>query len=229
MSDGALLKLKVTAYKDPEFTDKVADGEFTTAVNPEKYSFKYKIEQDETQAPGSSATAPKFNKTLPEELEVEFLFDRTGAVEGFKSSDNGIVDDIEKFKEVILQYDGDQHKPNYLMIGWGTLLFKGTLSEMNLEFQLFKSDGTPLRARAKAKFKGFVEDNLRVAQENSQSPDLTHIHVVKEGETLPWLSHKMYGDSRFYIDVARVNNLIDLKQLVPGQALRFPPLNKSMA
>jgi LysM repeat protein len=223
----SLLKLKVTAYSDAEYTEKVADGEFSTAVNPEKYSFKYKIEQDETQSPGTSGTAPKFNKTLPEELDVEFLFDRTGALPGYEHSDDGVVDDVEKFKEVILHYDGEQHKPNYLMITWGTLLFKGTLKEMDIEFTVFKSDGTPVRAKAKAKFTGFVEDNLRVAKENAQSPDLTNVHVVKEGETLYWLSYKMYGSSDYYFDLARVNNLLDFKSLKTGQTLIFPPINKT--
>ncbi|MEZ0131793.1 LysM peptidoglycan-binding domain-containing protein, partial [Flavobacterium sp. LBUM151] len=87
-----------------------------TLMNPEKYTYHYKIETDETQAAGTSTVSPKFNKKLPENLELDFVFDRSGVINGYASSDDGIIDDIEKFKKVILDYNGDEHKPNYLII-----------------------------------------------------------------------------------------------------------------
>ncbi|WP_298312691.1 LysM peptidoglycan-binding domain-containing protein [uncultured Aquimarina sp.] len=239
MSTGELTKLKIKAYSDPQFNNEVADGEFTTLVNPEKYTFNYKIEQNEDQASGTSDLSPRFNKKLPEDLELEFLFDRTGVIihygsnpgessddTVFKDNGEGVIDDIEKFKKVILDYNGDEHKPNYVMIYWGTLLFKGSLTEMSVEFKLFKSDGTPIRAVAKAKFQGFVEDDLRVAKENNQSPDLTHIRLVKEGDTLPLMSHRIYGDSKYYLEVAKVNELSSFRKLEVGREIFFPPIEK---
>lgn len=223
---GQLEKLKVVAYSDPEFNNKIADGEFSTLMNPEKYTYHYKIETNKDQAAGTSTGAPKFSKKLPENLELDFLFDRSGVINGFKSDKNGIIEDIEKFKKVILDYNGNEHKPNYLIISWGTLLFKGALTEMNVEFKLFKPDGTPIRAVAKAKFQGFVEDNLRAAKENNKSPDLTHYRTVKEGDTLPLMTFHIYGDSKYYLQVARVNNIINFRKLKTGQKIFFPPLQK---
>ncbi|OXB20678.1 hypothetical protein B0A80_18315 [Flavobacterium tructae] len=223
---GELEKLKIVAYSDPQFNNKIADGKFSTLMNPEKYTYHYKIETDDTQASGTSTVSPKFNKKLPENLELDFVFDRSGVISGYKSSRNGIIDDIEKFKKVILDYNGDEHKPNYLMISWGTLLFKGALTEMEIEFKLFNPDGTPIRAIAKAKFQGFVEDNLRAARENNKSPDLTHYRIVKEGDTLPLMTYHIYGDSKYYLEVAKVNNIINFRKLKTGQKLFFPPLQK---
>lgn len=226
MSLGELEKLKVVAYSDPEFNNKVADGEFATLMNPEKYTYHYKIEQNDDQASGTSAISPRFNKQLPENLELDFVFDRSGVLTGFENSDDGIIDDIEKFKKVILDYEGTEHKPNYLTISWGSLLFKGALTEMDIEFKLFKPDGTPIRAVAKAKFQGFVEDNLRAAKENNQSPDLTHYRIVKAGDTLPLMTYQIYGDSKYYLEVAKANNLIKFRKLEEGQRISFPPLQK---
>jgi hypothetical protein len=228
MNTGELKKLKVVAYSDPGFSNKIADGEFATLINPEKYTFHYKIEQDEQQAGGTSTVSPRFNKKLPEDLELEFLFDRSGVITGKEAIEKGIINDIEKFKKVILDYNGDEHKPNYLVISWGSLLFKGSLTEMDIEFKLFKPDGTPIRAVAKAKFKGFVEDDLRAAQENNRSPDLTHIRIVKEGDTLPLMSYRIYGDSKYYLEVAKVNNIINFRRLKTGQEIFFPPLQKQV-
>jgi len=234
---GELIKLQIKAYSDEQFSQEVADGEFKSLLNPETYKFSYKIEQNDDQASGTSAAAPRFNKALPEDLDLEFVFDRTGVItdygapgtadnKTFKDEGNGIIDDIEKFKKVIFDYNGDEHKPNYLIISWGTLLFKGTLSEMDITFKLFKSDGTPLRALASAKFKGFVEDNLRVAKENNSSPDLTHVRIVKEGDTLPLMSFRIYGDSKYYLEVAKANQISNFRKLKVGQKIFFPPIQK---
>ena len=234
---GELIKLQIKAYSDEQFSQEIADGEFKSLLNPETYKFRYKIEQNDDQASGTSAAAPRFNKALPEDLELEFVFDRTGVItdygasgtadnKTFKDEGNGIIDDIEKFKKVIFDYNGDEHKPNYLIISWGTLLFKGTLSEMDITFKLFKSDGTPLRAMASAKFKGFVEDNLRVAKENNSSPDLTHVRIVKEGDTLPLMAFRIYGDSKYYLEVAKANQISNFRKLKVGQKIFFPPIQK---
>ncbi|MAM29897.1 MAG: hypothetical protein CMC13_12820 [Flavobacteriaceae bacterium] len=228
MNTGQLKKLRVTGYKDDQFTEKVGDGEFTSLLNPEKYTFKYKVEYSEAQGQGASATQPKFVRTPPEDLDLEFLFDRSGVIKGQDDkTGDGIISDLEKFKRIVFDYSGDEHKPNYVMIGWGTLLFKGSLLEMAIEFKLFASDGTPLRAVVKAKFKGSVEDNLRVARENNNSPDLTHIRTVKEGDTLPLMTYRIYGDSKYYLQVAMANNLGNFRKLTPGQQLKFPPIKKA--
>ena len=233
---GELIKLRIKAYSDEKFSEEVADGEFQTLLNPESYKFNYKIEQNDEQASGTSAAAPRFNKAPPEDLKLEFVFDRTGVVADYSKSGgggnfsdegSGIIDDIDHFKNVVFDYNGDEHRPNYLMIAWGALLFKGTLSEMDITFKLFKSDGTPLRALANATFKGFVEDNLRVAMENNSSPDLTHIREVKDGDTLPLMTHRIYGDSKYYIEVAKANNITNFRKLQVGQRIFFPPLKKA--
>ncbi|SDL82956.1 CIS tube protein [Kriegella aquimaris] len=226
-NDAQLTKLRVIAYKDPQFNEKVSDGEFTSLLNPEKYTFKYAIESNNDQAAGTSDLSPKFNKKLPEDLELDFLFDRTGVISQVSSAEEGIIEDIEKFKKVILDYSGEEHKPYYLIISWGTLLFKGSLTEMSIEFKLFKPNGAPLRAVAKAKFKGFVEDDLRVAMENNQSPDLTHVRTVKDGDTLPLMSYRIYGDSKYYLEVARANNIGNFRKLETGTRIFFPPLAKN--
>lgn len=235
---GELTKLKIKAFSDEQFSEEVADGEFRTLLNPETYMFKYKIEQNDDQASGTSGSAPRFNRALPEDLELDFVFDRTGVLtdygaagtaddKTFKDEGRGVIDDVEHFKKVVFDYNGEEHKPNYLIISWGTLLFKGSLAEMDITFKLFKPDGTPLRAVAKAKFKGFVEDNLRVAMENNSSPDLTHVREVKKGDTLPLMTYRIYGDSKYYLEVAKANRITNFRKLEVGRRIFFPPIEKS--
>ncbi|MFD2036110.1 LysM peptidoglycan-binding domain-containing protein [Belliella marina] len=225
-NSGALKKMFIKAFSDEEFKNEVEGGTYTALLNPEGYTFNYTTVQNEDQASGTSGAAPKFNKILPQELEFEFLFDRTGAIKDSPAKNEGIIDDIELFKKVAFDYQGDTHRPNYLKIAWGSLLFKGVLTSLDINFKLFKADGTPLRAVASLKVTGFVEDNLRVALENNQSPDLTHYREVKLGDTLPLMSNRIYGDSKYYLEVAKANSIFDFRNLKVGTQIYFPPLEK---
>lgn len=233
-----LAKIKITAYTSSGFEDtkKISSGEFTVLVNPEGYNRSYKIKFKEQQASGTKAQQMKFEKVEPEDIELEFLFDKTGALPGtFKAKDDagikqesseGVWPDIEKFKKVVYDYKGDIHQPPYLIIQWGELIFKCVLREMTINFKLFRPDGTPLRAVAKAKFTQTVENELRVRQEGKKSPDITHVRIVKEGDTLPMLCNQVYEDPAYYIQVAKVNNLFNFRYLEPGTKIFFPPIKK---
>ena len=224
---GELTKLKIKGFKDERFRQEIADGEFNTLINPETYQVRYQISQNDQQAQGTSAAAPRFSKTLPEDLQLDFIFDRSGVIKGYEDLlGEGIIGDIDKFKRIVLDYNGDQHKPNYLIISWGSLLFKGSLKDMDITYKLFKPDGTPIRATIHATFKGFIEDSLRVARENNNSPDLTHIRMVNEGDTLPLMTFRIYGNSKYYLEVAQANKLVNFRKLIPGQQIFFPPIEK---
>lgn len=230
MSEGKLQKLEIRAFSDEKFNTEIEGSPYVTAVNPEKYSLTYKSEYSKEQPSGSSGGGPKFIRSLPEDLDLEFLFDRTGVFldsprEKDPAKDNGIIDDFAKFKRIVFDYSGDEHKPNYLKVSWGDLLFPCVMTELNVEYKLFNSNGKPIRAVAKVKFKNFIEEEKRAARENNQSPDLTHYRQVLEGENLPLLTHQIYGDSKYYLEVAKVNNLTNFRKLKPGMTLIFPPID----
>lgn len=235
-STGELVKLYIKAFEDEKYQNPVKPEEefqFTTLINPEKFTINYKVENDSKQAQGTSGVSSKFTKIPPQTLEIEFLFDSTGVINSNIKTEairdetkEGIVDAIETFKKVTYSYSGENHKPNFIVLHWGVLLFKGITEEVNIEFKLFHPNGIPLRAVAKAKFIGYIENNLRVAKEYKRSPDLTHIRTIKLGDTLPLMCNDIYGDSKYYLEVAKANNLVNYRKLKPGMQLFFPPLSK---
>ena len=65
------------------------------------------------------------------------------------------------------------------------------------------------------------EESLRA---NRKSADLTHVVEVRAGDTLPLLCYRIYRDSHYYTQVARLNNITDFRDIKPGTKLFFPPL-----
>ncbi|MBN9292829.1 MAG: LysM peptidoglycan-binding domain-containing protein [Flavobacteriia bacterium] len=220
---GALTKLKIQAYSNPEMTDKLGDP-FVTTINPEKYSRSYKTEYNVESPQGTSAPVIKFFRSEVQDLDLEFLFDRTGIFD--KDTSRNVQQDIDDFTKIIYTLNGEEHRPNYLQVYWGTLIFNCILYEMQIEYKLFRSDGNPIRAIVKAKFKDFISEEKRIAKENKTSPDLTHVRIVNAGDTLPLMCYKIYGDSKYYIEVAKVNKINSFRTLTPGQQIYFPPIEK---
>jgi len=83
-----------------------------------------------------------------------------------------------------------------------------------------------LRAIGKAKFSESISPKLEAAEKKNESPDVTHKRTVQAGDTLPLMTERIYGDSKYYLEVAKINNLVNFRQLKPGQELFFPPLEK---
>jgi hypothetical protein len=217
-----LEKLYILSYSDQAYSN-VVGAPFYALINPETYTYRYKIEFCESQAPGTSGVALKFNKMPPQEFNFDFLFDGTGVIDGATAAKTPVADQLDDFRHKLLLYQGEIHRPYYLKIHWGTLLFKGVLTAMDIEFKLFAPDGSPIRAMAKCSFKGSVEENLRVALENPMSPDITHERRVTATDRLPLMTKKIYNNQQYYIDVAGYNQLDGFRHLTTGSTLFFPP------
>lgn len=204
-----------------------ADASIEALINPETYTLEYKLKFSEGgQGHGTSGKQLKYEYTEPAEMSFEFLFDNTGIIDS--SPRESVADDLRRFKEVLIDYKGDAHEPRHFKLVWGeNSIFKGRVTALSVTHKLFNSSGTTIRAIAKVTFKSSIEEEKRAAKENKKSPDLTHVRQVKLGDTLPQMCFEIYGDPRYYIQVAGSNGLLNFRRLTPGMNIVFPPIAKS--
>ncbi|MFP9114611.1 CIS tube protein [Flavobacterium sp. RHBU_3] len=243
---GPLKKLKISTYKDNTYkaTSLISETAFEVFINPTSYSMTYKTKFSEMQANGTPNVSAGFVASPPTDLQLEFLFDGTGVTQ--ENSGNKLVNSIAEklsnkkafaikkvetqisdFYKATGKMDGKIHKPYEVVITWGTLEFKGTLSEFTLDYKLFDNEGNPLRAIGKAKFTESLSEELMNKTVKKESPDLTHKRIVKASDTLPMMCQNIYGDPKYYLEVAKVNGLVNFRQLTPGQEIYFPPVAKT--
>ena len=246
---GKLEKLTIRAFQPrsredepPKPSDNPEDT-YTVQVNPSSYNLSHALKYRECQAQGSSAREAVYIRSEPRSLNFEFLFDGTGVVPPSSEVSDiplvGAIDsalskkkefdvntEIQKFNLIVSKYDGKIHRPRQLLLVWGTLTFPCVLTALNYRFTLFKPDGVPLRAILECTFLESLT-NAEIAQiENASSPDLTHLRQVKQGDTLPLMSDRIYGKPDLYMEVARVNKLVNFRRLQSGIQLTFPPIDK---
>jgi nucleoid-associated protein YgaU len=221
METGILSKMMLVGYTDQQFQNPSGDV-YVVLINPESYSLSYGNVVNSKSAQGASEDVTTFNKRAPQSLTFKFLFDGTGVIEGSQPHMD-VAQDLAYFKKVVYGYESTTHQPPYVQLRWGNLCYNCQLIRMTVNFKLFKPDGTPLRAEADCTFHGTVDDTTLALFEDPESPDLTHVRTVAAGDTLPLLCYREYGDSKYYFQVAKYNQLTDFKQLTPGTKLLFPP------
>jgi hypothetical protein len=216
----SLNKMKIIAYKNNKYAGK-GSKTCTVAINPASYSHSHQVNYNNTTSEGAPGTPLKFKAIPPESISFEIHFDATGAI---ATSKTPVTVQIQRFKKVCFDYNGDIHEPNYLIISWGALVFKCKLTSLEVNYTLFKPDGTPLRAKASVKFEEASDANTLAKEANKKSPDLTHMFMVREGDTLPIICYQVYGDCSYYLEVAKHNKLVNFRNLIPGTSLYLPPL-----
>lgn len=193
---------------------------FTAMINPAGYSQDYCIKYTRSKTMGLAGSEAKFDRTLPETLQLkELVFDGTGIV-----SSVAVTDQIANLRSVAYEYDGSEHQPPVVQLVWGTLTFTGRITSIKCDYTLFKPSGEPLRAKVTIAMVEYSSPSAIAKESGKSSPDLTHLVEVKAGDTLPLLCYRIYRDCGYYLQVARFNGLHDFRQLKPGTRLIFPPL-----
>ena len=246
---GIIDKMRIEVFDTKDYSIPPKNTIFVQ-LNPEKYTMKHNNVFYEGQAIGTTGADLQYNKTEPEEVSFDFVFDSSGVVppgkimKGRASGEplsalaaslqpafiNPLaeVESIEKqvveFRDLLMGYNGDKHQIPYLKLLWGGYDLSCRLKSMEIEFYLFRKDGRPIRAKAKCLFKGTIDYKLMVAEQNKQSPDLTHERIINMNDRISILAEDIYDTDKFYIDVAKANKLLSFRNLSTGQKIIFPPL-----
>jgi len=219
--------------------------QYTVQVNPATFSLNKQIRYQTNEPPGNQESPQRHTASGPSTLSFEIIFDGTGVVTNASTLDQipavgaiasmlsgdeafDIAKQVEDFEKVIYWYDGQVHQPNKVKIVWGDgLQFEGALTSISYNYSLFSPDGKPLRVKANCSFVKTVSAQQQAQEQNDASPDLTHVREFKDGDTLPILAQRIYGKPELYLEVARVNKLINFRRIKAGQKIMLPPIDKS--
>jgi hypothetical protein len=221
--------LRITRMNRDAKTGKLSldrDCSYQLIINPAEITHGSSIEYDKPEAMEKTTKDVRFHAYGPETIEFTVVFDGTGAVPD--EQDPGKLDVMGQIKfllKVIYDFNGTKHEPNIVQITWGALFWIARLDSITRQYTLFRPSGTPLRAKVNLRFSGYSSRQEAALAAGRNSPDLSHIVEVRAGDTLPLLCQSIYGDSRYYMHVARFNKLSQFRCLTPGQKLHFPPLD----
>lgn len=221
--------LKITACVDNKGDVTPLSGAEKTIsllINPSQLKHERSICYSKEQPMGDTGAGRQFSHMQPGKLSFTVILDGTGVVPRPPRSalPDEVDDQLKALSRVIYDYKGVVHQPSIVQILWGKLLFTGRLTSFNVDYTLFRPSGAPLRASVALSFDSYTSSKQKKKEDSASSPDLSHLVEVQDGDTLPLLCERIYGDSRYYAAVARLNGLRQFRALQPGTQLHFPPL-----
>jgi len=189
-------------------------AEFDVLFNPTQYSVEKANQIAEAAIPGLQAPILQYVHGNTRSLSMELFFDTY-------EEQTDVRDYTSKVYE-LLEIESTTHAPPICDISWGTFQFTGVLDHVSGKFSLFLSNGTPVRATLNVTFKEFIEVEVLVQEDPTQSADHRKTRTVKAGDRIDTIAAEEYGDSAKWRVVAQANGLDDPTALQPGDVLKLP-------
>jgi hypothetical protein len=182
---------------------------------------------------GTSLPKGKFGGGKPREMQINLLLDQTLPNGGMSVKD--MADKLLKMMEVPSGTGGGSATavPPLVTFQWGEMpSFKAACTSLTIAFQLFKPNGSPIRADVKlALTQAETATSASSNSSNSRTNPTTRsegglgVHVVRDGDSLQSVAHRTYGDPNRWRLIAEANGIDNPLHLRRGTPLNLPRLD----
>jgi hypothetical protein len=199
--------------------------------NPKEYSIS-KTSSWQKKANSTAIPNLQYGGGEPRKLSLDLFFDAS-------DDPSGDVRDItEKLFALLEAHDKykkeKKKRPPSVQFRWGgSWTFPAVIDSLSVQYVLFRPDGTPIRATAKlslTQVEKAVEKKSSGGPKKGQNPttrgtaDLRS-HVVRDGDSLPSIAYKSYGDPTRWRAIAEANGIDDPLALRRGHVLGVPQVD----
>jgi hypothetical protein len=199
----------------------------TFAYNPKELSVNKSAEWQRKPSKGAwKAATPEYQGPSPRTLSVELFLD------GYEAGQD-VSHDIETLysccQPTMLSIFTMKPSPPWVIFGWGSNThLTAVVKSVAVKLTMFGSDGTPLRATCTVTMEEVVPDWFWFAQNpTSGSLHSLRTHVVIEGDSLPSVAYKEYGNAGWWRPLALANDVDDPLDLVAGTRLLVPDIDEA--
>ena len=210
------------------------DGGETIPVlfNPTEYTITKTNTWNFKEVQGQSLPPPEFGGGAPRQITLSLLLDNS-LLEGSQTVKD-ITDKLFKMMEVGdgQPAGGTRASPPKVTFRWGAVdTFLAVCTSLTVAYQLFEPNGMPIRADVKLDLK--QADQASTASSGSaqkgtnpttRAMDGHGVHTVQDGDSLPSIAYRAYGDATRWRTIAEANEIDDPLRLRRGTPLMLPRL-----
>ena len=207
-------------------------GPIPVYFNPTEYSISKSNEWKYDKVKGNSLPEAQFGGGNPRELSLNLMLD--ASLLGKDAHVRGLTNDLFKMMEVKDgQKAGDPGAvPPFVTFTWGKeTTFKAVCTQLTVAFKLFRPNGDPIRAEVKMTLKQADKASTATSNSGSRGTNPTTranaghgVHVVKDGDSLPSIAYRAYGDATAWRAIADANGIENPMHLRRGRPLSLPTL-----
>jgi nucleoid-associated protein YgaU len=210
---------------------------FEVQYNPTEFSLDKSVQLAEIAIPGLDSPLLQFVRGQVEKFTVDLFFDTTEEGTGTgATSVTRLTDPIYSLTKI----EPAGHAPPIVTFVWNAAFpgvdmppavgnqrrnaFQGIVESCRQKFTFFSPEGVPLRATLTLALREYKTLDDQLSQLNLSSPDRTHAHMTKEGDTLSRISSRYYLRPGDWRSIAESNDIDDPRRLDPGVLLTVPSI-----
>ncbi len=229
------------AYLQPIWKNGPGD-KIPCQFNPTEMTLEKASQFAEINIPGLTSPLQQFVRGEAEMLSLELFFDTSDKGTGAKA------ESVTKLTDLVYslsRIEPTGHAPPLVTFFWGDHFpgsdlptrqagqkrrsFTGIVVNVRQNFTFWSRSGVPLRAKVNLSIREYLTLSQQLEQLNLSSPDRTHGHVLRNGETLASLAGDYYSRPSEWRRIAADNGIEDPRRLVPGTGIRVPRIESGAA
>lgn len=198
---------------------------FKVQINPESYTVTASNKHEVKREGAIARQQPIYFTFLgqePSTISMELIFNTY-----YGGLPEALLEDVRGSYARLRDYlaiASEEHAPPVLRFAWGSVAFVGVLTQLEENFTMFASTGTPVRARVKVSMQGCMQEEMK--SRALHSPDRTKLRTVTQNETIWAISAREYGTPASWRAIALANGIRNPRRLVQAEQLVVPPLTE---
>jgi Contractile injection system tube protein/LysM domain len=221
----------VATYSDGSM--EIMDVQF----NPTEFTLDKSAQLAEIVIPGLDSPLLQFVRGQNEKLNVDLFFDTTEHGTGAgATSVTTLTDPIYS----LVKIEPAGHAPPVCTFFWNASFpgadlppasgnqrrtsFQCVVESIKQKLTFFSPEGVPLRATLTLTLREYKTLDEQLDQLNLSSPNRTHSHVTRLGDTLAGVAGRYYRRPGEWRAIAQANEIEDPRRLATGRFLRVPPI-----
>ncbi|MBD2867587.1 CIS tube protein [Paenibacillus arenilitoris] len=206
----ALSKAQFWIFRSSE-TEKI-----DVLFNPTEYELDSGNQYSEKEVPGLQTPLSQYTGGDQTKLTLNLFFDTYEAGVDVRTHTSKIVG--------MLDVDSDLHTPPTCKFIWGSLDFKGVITNISQKYTMFLETGVPVRASLTVTMLSSQTMKEQYQEIPRQSADRTKQKTVKQGDQLWSIAAHEYEDPGAWRHIAEANGIDNPRMLTAGSSLTIPRL-----
>jgi hypothetical protein len=203
------------------------EGKLEVPFNPTEYSIDRETTFAEVAIPGLDAPVLQYVRGNGDRMTFELFLDVTDTMKDGQVETGQSVRDlfVEPLQHLLLQHE-ELHAPPPVRVLWGnTIVMQSAVAtSLSVKYVLFDTEGLPVRATANLTLREHHSAADQLGDRRLESPDLTNVATIRQGDTLPAIAFREYGDARQWRQIGVANDLSNPLALTPGEQIVVPKI-----
>lgn len=215
---GAALSAVAASLPIPGLGKEDKETELTFMFNPTEYKISQTVHVERSKNVWKPGGNLEYTGTSAMTVSMQLFFD------DFASAQGDVTPKITKLLAWQMPDVKEKKPPPLVKFEWGNKQLKdftGVITTLNINYTVFRKDGTPLQAKVDVTLEG-AKELVPGKNPTSHAVDMRRIHTVVEGETIASVAYAELGRAAYWRAIADANGIDDPLRLRPGQALLIP-------